>query len=524
MKHVLRFMLVPLLVMAAVRAGYFLGYAYQSFWTPVEVFHLESKMVYLAWLAQEGRDLYPSWQAGTREPNFFGPLYFWAVGQIGRFFEADLEGLFRIGRLLTMASGLLAALVVGLVAGLRYGRGAGVVSGLLSIGAAPMLGFGVMVRPDVAADLLGFVGFVLATSRRSGGWTTWIGGAILIAAIFTKQTTALYLLAAVIALALEGRRSKAAGLLAGCGLVSAVIVGAVTATIAPHFFECLTAEGQTPFDLPEWRRTMGRLWTLGREMPLMTLAGLIVWLSPKGRDISLATLCIVVPGLSVLAALKLGADLNYFLGFRLVAALGVGALWGVLMGSQDKQNPAVSDTEPFRPAFWRSMILAVLLLATNYTLFLSLVSSFYYHAGAKTYARLIDSPIGQSKLREQHALYRIAADPILEILTDSGLVALRQRERAPFVDPWLFRMLVVNGRINPERLRLNIENKNYDWIVTSHDLDAQSYDDYTFGLPPVLAQAARKQYEFAGLIQGYSGFYLYRPRPDAADAGSLEFH
>ncbi|CAN5634609.1 hypothetical protein BH23PLA1_BH23PLA1_06480 [soil metagenome] len=512
MRHVLRLLLLPVVVLALARAVFFILYAYESVWVPLEVHHLESQMVHLAWRAQKGLDLYPDWRHGAHVTNFFGPLYFWGVGQIGRLFGADLEGLFRIGRLVTIGSGLLAAVVVGLAARSRYGRGAGIVSAWVAIGSAPMLGFGVMARPDVAADLLGFTGFLLATARGSDrlrwpGLWLWIGGALLVAAFFTKQTTGLYLLAAAIALGFQRRRAASLGLLTGFGLVCLAIIGAATATLAPNFLDCLIAEGQTPIDPAGWRALLGRLWTLGRDLILLTSLGLILWRTPRRRDVSLATLAVVVPGLSVVAALKLGAELNYFLGLRLVAAMAVGALWAEVLGS-----PAEADLASRRRPWWAWLLLIVALVALSYTLLIGWISAFNYHQETRAYVRFIESPSGQTRLRAHRILCQIAADPGRAILTDSGQIALQQRERAPFVDPWLFRVLVISGRIEPEELLSKIKAQEYELIITVRDLEASTYDEDMFSLPPVLAEAARRHYELSVSVDAYPSYSLYTPR------------
>lgn len=63
--------LAGLLVAAgAVRAGLYLVYAARMSTFPLEAHQLESKMVLLAWRAQQGLSLYPEWRDYPHVANF----------------------------------------------------------------------------------------------------------------------------------------------------------------------------------------------------------------------------------------------------------------------------------------------------------------------------------------------------------------------------------------------------------------------------------------------------------------------
>ncbi len=228
-----RMTLFLVLLLAVVRGILFLIYAAYRLPSPLEAFHCESLMVHLAWRAQHGLRLYPDWRAYPYVANFYGPVYPVAVGLIGRAVGASLEGLFLIGRLVTFGTTLAGVLVVGGLLWRRHGSGAAWLGMALGLGSAPLFGFGVMVRADVLADVLGFTGFVLAC-RRPYVWT-WVGGATLVLAVLTKQTAAAYLLAAALALFLEGRRARALGLVGGSALAGLAIVVLVDWLAEPVF-------------------------------------------------------------------------------------------------------------------------------------------------------------------------------------------------------------------------------------------------------------------------------------------------
>lgn len=565
MRTLLRLLLALLLVLALVRAGFYAVYAASEVVSPAEAYHLEAKSVHLSWRAQHGEPLYPDWRSGpVHVSNFFGPLYFLLVGGLGRLLDADLDALTRIGRLVTIAAGAIASLAVGIASGRREGLFAGIFAGVLAIGSAPMVGFGVMVRPDVVADLLGFLGFLVAVGAGGsppGRRRLVLGGALLVSAIFAKQTAGLYLLAAVLALALSSSRGRATALAIGSALASALVVLGVTLAVEPRFAADLLGEAGTPSSAEGWRYVLWRYWTLSRELivlpavgfglwafrrprdwpvlvvpsailvatsamillrpvdpnPLIVLAVLLVPVGAAGlwatiapdrpRDVPLATLAAVQVIGSTLAASKLGADLNYFLGVRLVAALAGGAAWG--SARRFFASPAPEPGRPRARAI-RGLAATAAVGLLGYAMIPGAVHDYEQMRLIRRLVAFADGP-GRATLAFRQELYDRAADPDLAILSDSGEVQLRMGARAPFVDPWLFRVMVATGRIDPAEIRRLLEAGEYDLLITTKDLfDAQDpYDTYDFGLPPVLAEPARRRYRLVG---NAGGLFLYEPR------------
>jgi len=367
------------------------------------------------------------------------------------------------------------------------------------LGSAPMVGFGAMVRPDVTADLLGFAGFLVVVVW-GGRWRLVLGGLLLVVAVFTKQTAGLYTLAAVLALAWSGRRSATISLAVGTAVASLVILFGVTWTIEPNFTRDFFGESGTPIALEDWLSVLKLLVQNGPEILTFLVAGLVIWLGRHPREVPFAALALVLTFGSLLAALKSGADQNYFLGLRLVAALGAGAVWAWIY----------QQSERIHVIGWaRCFLLGVVLVAS-----LAILRPSYLHMAkverkAQNIGQLMETQ-GRIVLRDHRQLFALAANPGVPILTDSGLVALHQRQRAPFVDPWLFRVLVTSGRIDPKVMVHRLQTTEYEWIITTHDLfdPNEPYDDYVFGLPPEVAEYARRNYAPAGQL---AGRFLYRP-------------
>src|SRR4051812_48269232 len=87
----------PLLYLLLLAAGarmilYFVNAAL-ALQVPVETHNLEAKMVLLAYRAELGLRLYPSWWNYPYVANVFGPIYSLLVGLTGRLAGADVRGL-----------------------------------------------------------------------------------------------------------------------------------------------------------------------------------------------------------------------------------------------------------------------------------------------------------------------------------------------------------------------------------------------------------------------------------------------
>ncbi len=491
-----RLLFGSLLAVGVVRMVGYLAYAVACLPSPLEVFHLEAKMVLLASRVQAGATLYPEWRAYPHVANFFGPVYFVVVGLLGAATDADIPDLFRIGRGVTFASGLLTTLVLGLVLGGRYGRGAGVAGAVLSLGAAPMFGFSVMVRPDLMAETLGLGGFFLSGHRSRAGRVAAV--ALLALAVLTKQTAVVFLVAAALASAVEGRWRRAGGVLGGGSALLFALVVAITVLFEPNFAASIAGEAKSPWVVGEWLRTLRRLVETSPDLLLVTAIGVWLW-TGRGAgtgDVRWAVLAVVLVGSGLVMSAKYGADLNYFLSLRATESLAIGTLWHARRTAKGRRR-------------------SVAISAAAGLALVSLLPGVFHAASqallARNQAGFLAGPTGQSLLRSYQKAIRLARDPDYRLLTDLGLFDLYQGERAAFGDPWLFRRLVDTGQIEPTVIMSRIDNQYYDLIVTTSDLDSANRASETFGLPKALAVRAGERY---APIRVEAGLFYYGRRRD----------
>ena len=357
-----------------------------------------------------------------------------------------------------------------------------------------------MVRPDVPAEFLGVAGFFLASARSSLACA--IGGAVLVLAILTKQTTVIYLLAASVALGFEGQWRRGVWLGVGSSIALAVVVGGVTLFFEPNFAASLAGESATPMDRGPALETLTRLVRLSPDTLVLPVIGLGLWLlGPAGRrNGRLAALAVLLLAYSFATSAKRGSDLNYYLGLRAVEGLAVAALW---------QAGATASGRA------RAGLALALLLAC-----VAVVPGVLYAGrgaiSARRSAAYLASPVGRDFVEFYREACALAARPDARLLTDSGLIDLHQGTRAAFGDPWLFRMLTETGRIDPALIRERIDAQYYDMVITTTDLMPSSYDSHIFALPKTLADRVREHYVEAN---SGGGRFVYVRRPGATSPG-----
>jgi hypothetical protein len=489
-----RLLLYLFLALGVARMVLYFAYAAAAIPLPLEAHHLESKMVLLAWRVQQGLSLYPAWSDYPHVANFFGPVDFVAVGLLGRWFGSDMRGLFLIGRVVTFVSGLLTSLILGVWLGRRYGRGAGLAGGVLSLGSGPMFGFSVMLRPDVPAELLGVAGYLLSGGRTRPRQVA--GVALLVLAALTKQTSLIFLAAAALALALEGRRRRAFGVLAG-GLASlCVLVAAINALIEPNFARSLVGESSMPWSYDSWRALLHRIYELSSETMFLSVVGLWLWLTRRPRDVRPASWTLLIVAGAVVLSGKVGADLNYYLSLRVVDAMAIATLWHAVYAYEGRSTA-------------RSAALAATVAMACFLMQPSLLAATVQVGQSWLRAQNFNEPAGRALLLATRSAIAQARNPRVHLLTDSGVIDIYQGERATFGDPWLFCQLVENGRIDPATILKRIDDQYYDMIIMLAEIEGPEYETRGFRLPMVIVERIRARYE---LKETEPWHYYYRPR------------
>lgn len=440
-------------------------------------------MVGLAWRAQAGLSSYPDWQQGPYVTNFLGPLYFLLTGLLGRATSASIDELFLLGRGVSLASTIVSSILIGLFLGRQYGLRAGLLGTVFSLGCGPQTVFTTLTRPDAMSVALGITGFLLASVRANA-----VAALFLIAAILTKQTTAAYLLAAGVLISLQQCPRLGLFFIGGCGITLLAIVTAVTAVWEPNFFTCLLGEAAAPWSWNQWQTITFRLLLQSPGTVVLPMLGLATAMRPE-RDTGLAVLSTILLTTCLTSVAKTGSDVNYFLPLAGVEAWSIVRIY------------RLSSAETPVGGKWKFILTSLVLIVSLPGAWNAIQHSLK--------VQIFHSTLGQHLLESYPRFFTLAENPSVKLLTDSGVVAIRQQDRAPFWDPFLFRMLVDTDRIKPDWLSQRIANKDFDIIMLTANVEDSNYGESPFSLPIPLAQQVRHNYR---LVKREAGLFIYLPR------------
>jgi hypothetical protein len=501
MRAVVLALVAGVILVGVLRTALFLAYAGIVLPSPRPAFQLEGVFVHFAWRAEHGRAMYPEGDGYPYTVNLVAPFYSRLVGAVGRLVHADISGLMHVGRTVSFLASLAAAAIAVAFLYTRQGRLAAMAGASFALGSAPMVGFAVMTRPDALADLLGLAGFLSACYVRGSRRSAVAAGILLGLACLTKQTAGVYVVAAALALWVDGRDGRRSILVAATAAATTGLIVALAAVGGePQILASLFGQTAVPLDGGQRLGVLRLLARTSPELPWFAVLGCWLWTSGPFREPKLAVLAVVLLGAAFVTSAKLGSDLNYFLGLRFFEVVVVGTLCRALVG----RAPARS---------WQPLgILAVGLLLS--------LPSVWHVAGALRCAER-EASFRRTAAGQQAAgrfqVYRMAAEnPAFTLFTDSDRLAVYQGDRAAFVDAYLFRLRVTEGHLHPSELIGRIASRRFELIVLSADVNAPSYGSYFWRLPPDVTAAVREHYL---LRETGGGFYVYAPKPDVRAAG-----
>jgi hypothetical protein len=480
-----------LLAVGVFRAATFLVYAMLEVPAPDQPFHLEGVSVYFAWCVQHSLTVYPAGIGTSYAVNYMGPFYFWTVGVLGWLLNADIPALYIIGRVVTFICGLGPAAIAAVYLYRRYGRLAGLVGFVFGLGSGTMIGYGVMSRPDMMADLLGAAGFFLACRRDR----RWLATAALLLALacLTKQTAAVWLLAAAIAmLTPEVAWRRALTLI---GITTAMVLAVVTllaVTVEPYMIRSLLGQGAIAFDAEQRSGILMLLLHRSPELLFFALLGCGLWMSREHKNHAMLILTVVWLIAAVFLCAKKGSDVNYFIPLRIVEAIAAGTFCAAALRSN-------------RPRLVWTLAALVGALVTLPSANLALETT----TAAIARHAAFDSQAGQARLQQFERCRKLAQDANVRLLTDSDRLAVYQGPRAAWMDTYLFRLRVDSGRLDPHDLIARLQARWFQYVVLTVDLSGDYGDSFFYRLPAEVAAAIRANYR---LQSRSAGLFVYVPR------------
>ena len=353
------------------------------------------------------------------------------------------------GRLVALAAALgIAALVAGVVARQTGRIEFGLFAGLLFLGSSVVSSWVPFHRVDTLAVLFAMAAYAAATSEKTRGL---FAAAILIAAgSLVKQTAALAAVPIFVHLLLRRRFRTAAGFAAGVALLGAGLWLAVDA-LSGGYFLTLAVRGNVN------RPAVGhglRL-ALGFLQCPTALAGLLVaaWLVKNHARTALGSLFFTALVLGTLiavpAAMKEGASINYFLEPCALAAVVVG----------------VHGLPPLGAAMPRRLPIA--LGVSGIVLAIPGLGDFPAKDDLPPAPPGSPSPVaGSADDRSPlHPDWTLADGPWVDAV-------LAARDLPVVNDPFLFRLLVDNGTMQPDELLRAMTEGRIAWLYLARPVEA----------------------------------------------------
>ena len=313
----------PTLGLLALYAVFYVQFAAALVAFPFDVDQGEGYDAWSAWLIHSGQLPYSDNEHFPYYSSNYPPLWSWLVSIPMAWSGPGLGP----ARFISAASGVLAAVVVGLAARRRAGNNlAGFLAGGFFLASPYVFHTTPLARVNATALLFGLIGLALfesPTPRR-----LVLGSLALLAALFTKQTELDAAAAAVLFVLVVNRRQGAA---AGALIATVLLTVSTVLTIATGgaFWLNVVAGNVNPFDLGQLASYLANFLLLHAIIAMVAVVEMVRAL--KRREWSPWVFYLPVSAAMALAAGKWGAGESYFLGALAAACvLAAGPLAGTL--------------------------------------------------------------------------------------------------------------------------------------------------------------------------------------------------
>ena len=430
-KIVLGFFLVAAVIIFALHS--YLSVAY-----PYSLDYGEAPLIDQSIRLSAGENIYRS---DINSPPYtianYPPLYVISLIPFLNWFDSP----FHMARVVSVISTLLSGIFIGLmIYTLSKNRYAALAAAILFFASPYVVQWAVRARIDSLA--LAFATgalFVLVRWPRER-WSWVVGGVLLVAAIYTRQSYALAApLAGFVWLWTQDKRRaiSLALLVGGLGIALFILINVITN--GGFYYNIVTANVNDY----SWERLKDNLLQLWRDNYIILVLSLLFlfvgWRSQKSWPI--LALFLVGAFLSALTVGKIGSNVNYFLELAAALALVGGALvsW--------------SETYP-----WRST--AVLLLIAL-QIGLSLRASMQLNVDWILSQRYFDFESMQILEQEVNAMDG-------PVLADEYMGLLTMNDRPLYLQPFELSQLANAGRWDQQPLLDEIKNQNIDGILIHH--------------------------------------------------------
>lgn len=363
----------------------------------------------------------------------------------------------------TLMSAALCAWLVGRGVGERVGRSALAVGcaigGLLPLSLGPVDWWSVLMRVDMLALFLSFLGVALVVeSVRRPVWLA-VAVPLFVLAVYTKQTC-IAAPAAAFAVSLTLNRRPTVIAVLGGAVLGLVALGWLEWKTGGGFFRHILGYNINPFSIGA---LLDQLWTQKRYAFLVVAAigALAVLLRDRARTpaspdaararalVAIIALWFVFSAAILVTVGKSGASMNYFIELMCVCTVPIGML--AALGWQ-----AVIENHAGRRGTGMAVILACL------------SGGLAAQAAVKLPYRywMLDDPAATAVQRSVVAEIARADRPVL---SEDMVLLLRAGREVP-IEPMIFKDLAVMGSWDQTPFLRQLTNRSFAFVITMRDL------------------------------------------------------
>lgn len=450
----------------------------------------EAPLVDQAMRLAAGESIYrPDLAAPPYTVSNYPPLYPLVLALLVKLFGPS----FVAGRLISVLCAVLAALLLGAIAGrLSRDRVAAATSGLLFLAFPYVVGWSKLARVDLLALALSIAGLYVLVRRHATWRGVIVGGLLLVAAIYTRQSYALAAPLAAFAWLWAQNRRRAISLAALVGGMSVAVFLVLNTLASGGFFYNIVTANVNAFKMDNLAYWWGKL--RGAAPILLLLAGLYLGMGKtfkvsEASKVSLWPLVapyLIGAALSALTIGKIGSNMNYLLELCAALSLAAGAwvAWS-------------------RGRSWLRSALQLLLALQTWLLMQSSLSD--------PVADLRGRSAPQSALAE---LEQIVANTEGPILADEFMGLLTLQNRPLYIQPFEVTQLAHAGLWDQSPLVTSIGDQKFPAILIHH---FRGYPVYQERWTKEMLGAIMVHYAPAAFL---AETLVYRPRDPGADRPS----
>lgn len=463
------------------------GHLIVLLWAQHEFTPVEPLVVLHSNMFAQGEGLYWGVNRYPYTISAYGPIFYAVSGYLHKLGVPAYQS----GRILAFGA-LLAALwlcwlCLGYLTRNRYAQWAAVI---LAASTSNILYWGTTGQVDLLGCCfsLGALAAFLKFRERADTKALALSGALVILAVFTKQTFVAAGAAIGLTLLREDRK-RAALWIAGVGLAGGGIASGLNALTRGGFFADAIFANINPF---AW-------FKLGQQAQYLTLTGAGVILTAVAgawhcsrRTAPVYLYAGLAAGVWLMTAPKIGSDLNYQVEMMLALAICAGC---------------ALDQLAFFPSLFTARQTWVTLLQMPLLLHVALNVLLTVRVVAE---RVIREPF---KALETNVLRAYVHRPgrVLSVQYDS-LVYERGRLE---VEPLIYSLLVRGGLTDPAPVLRDLETRQFATVILADNVfeRATAPQDLEHGtLTAAQLDAVRDNYKLIGPVDGPYGVYVYEPR------------